>query len=410
MAGSFDRNGIRLREIMENQDVEKVHPQLPVWEINGSGEDFERRRRYLLNQVLIRHPRSILRYARKDENLNDLEGSWENVSPSIWRIPTDYDFDQLYEFLRTAAWEIYPSSTLTSPKISALRDHEKRVAWIEYENLPFILQNLHMLGYWLLTINPNERDDYFNAPSEEVIGLERDYPLFGRLIGLCPENPEHSEAEAEAGLRKWVKQVVSKDDARDFIAEGKEFLLDDLPDWQTIEQKTGRAFDSREKTREWVDRVLDQFEWVREVQETESLLMREVKSAADSKDFGLRQKRMVAVIDRVIVKSHEPYESDAKISIRFIAGERNYDIEEHIETIFIPLYADGKPSSESIVGETTRKQLQISISMGPYVKIFGFGRMVVPLSRLVFIIFLIFTAPVILAALLSIVSVLIRGC
>ncbi len=368
MADFFDIDGLKLLSIMGNEYVQRVAPGLPVWEIKGLGENFERNRRNLLKQVVEWYPGSILRYPRKDENLEGLKGSWENTAPSLWQIPRDLDFEELYPVLRDTGWGIYPADRDFKPTVVAHKDHEKRLIWIEYTGIAFALENHHMHYCWVLSVNPRPDVEYERPPAP-VRQLQLDYPVLARLLGIWIGNSELAGTAKESDLLKWFARVASSDDRKAFVQEGREFVAGVSPDWEAIEMKAQRRFKSPDEAQKWLSDVVHVFDKAEQIQSDEKRLLEIVESAAAEFDGDLRSKRIVAVVDGVSVSSYEPRESDAKISIRFIEGEHNYDVEQHIETIFIPMYRRGVKMNEGDVGQRTREQLRISADLGPYIKL-----------------------------------------
>jgi len=393
MSELVDIDGHLIHLIMGNRDIRRVDPHIPVWEIKGSGQEFEYRRRQLLERILKDFPRSILRYAQTDADIEKLEGGWERLAPSLWIVPGALDIDELYNVLWRAEWGLYPISRDRKPVVLNYDENLKRLAWMRFANVPLILENHHMRDAWLVTINP-DLDVELNR--DELISFDFDstYPELARAIGVWTTDPSQRDEKEKLSLINWLAWVVTEDDRLLIMEQGEKVFGERAFPLDDIERRAGRKFAGVAEARGWLRRVIDTFGTVESNRREEERLLGLLRSLLQEFSMDLYNKGMAAKLEGIVVRSRAPYESEARIRIQFHEdGQPGTINESQIEMVFVPLFIKGLRLSDRMVRERAAKELGLSVAMGPYVKLYDFyfkGRAAMPVAWPVFIILVVF--------------------
>jgi hypothetical protein len=409
MSELVDTDGYLIRLIMGNRDIRRVDPHIPVWEIKGSGQEFEQRRRRLLERILKDFPRSILRYAQNDADIEKLEGGWERVAPSLWIVPGVVDIDELYNVLWHAEWGLYPISRDRKPVVLGFEEHGRRLAWMRFTNVPLVLENHHWRDAWLVTINP---DSVPELDRDELISLDFDstYPELARVLDVWVGDPSEQDEREKLSLVNWLAWMVREDDRHLIMDQGEKVLGERAFPLEDIERKAGRKFAGVAEARGWLRRVIDTFGTVENNRREEEKLLGLLRTLLQEFSMDLYNKGMAAKLEGIVVRSRVPYESEARIRIQFHEdGQPGTINESHIEMIFVPLFVQGMRLSDRMIRERAAKELGLSVAMGPYVKLYDFyfkGRAAMPVAWPIFMILVIF----LLAWALVSLPFLLHGC
>ncbi len=228
MSDPFDTIGEEYTRIMSDRFIRRVDPELPVWEIGGSGPEYEQQSKLLLERFIRDHPRPVLRYLMDDADIETLNASadrkerkWRKVAPSLWMLPEWIDLNELYEFLWKKGWVLHQDEGRFTLRTMGFDEHRKRLVGMRYENIAAILQNDPWRDVWLLTVNP-----WYQA--EEVSKRRRELPKFSpglrtlsRLLGIWVVDEASKTSPEGDRLMDWTIELATPDERKSVITEGE---------------------------------------------------------------------------------------------------------------------------------------------------------------------------------------------
>ncbi|MFC1848889.1 hypothetical protein ACFL27_01660 [candidate division CSSED10-310 bacterium] len=135
----------------------------PIWHIAASAFAIKDQSRlskvqdHVLRQA-AQNPDSI--YLRYDENPHEWEikGCWENISPSLWKIPTEIDLIQLrVDFLYCGGWQIFAGgSPPQTAEVNLFQDAPAQIIQVMAQySTQMIIESFFDDLEWALALNPN---------------------------------------------------------------------------------------------------------------------------------------------------------------------------------------------------------------------------------------------------------------
>lgn len=402
-----DPDGQEIIRIIGQECIHRVEPMLPVWEIKGSGEEYRERRIELLRRITNEFSASLLRFSQDDSKIRKCDLFTECLAPSVWVMPSSIDAETLYDLLWQCNWGIYPVDRSLKPLIADSDNHQKRLIWMRFHNVPFVIENNHWLDTWFLTLNPQ----YDNTGSYEILAafdLKMDYPMVGRFLNILAFGSTSEDSDWRDNA-EWLAGLVSGEDRTKFIQECERLLGSVYLPLDELKELAGIEFSSETKAAEWLRNLTNIFTAAGKIESEQKRHLRIVENVIQQFYSRLVDKGIAAEYTGVVVKSKDPYESSARIEIIFDKGDKqSRPHESHIYTCYVPLYLRGVSVNENVVRATAERELDSVISHGPYFKqgdgIFS-PKVALP-ARLNFCLM----APIIFFILLAIFFLLAYGC
>lgn len=404
----WDADGRLVKTIMGEGFVHRVGENLPVWEIHGSGPEFEERRIDLLEKVIRDFPRAILKFGHDDDVLEESGVFTERIAPSLWVIPGSIDAEVLHKILWQKNWGIFPIDRGLEPVVARSDEHEKRLIWMRVNNVPLILENDHWLDKWIFIVNP----DYEESEGDEPLGafdITMEYPYLGKYLRKLKLDSGKPDVDIREQA-KWLAQNLSSDERRKFIEDGGKVAGQAIFPVEEIGNAVGIKFESDDSARKWLRSVVNAFKWVDKVKEEEREFSMIVQNVIQEMYSELYEKKMVADFTGVVVNSREPYESSARIEIRIDERFKEPDpLESHIYTSFVPLYLKGTSVGKNLVRVVAEKELAGVISVGPYYKR-GDGIYTPHVSLAKNLNFILYVVPLVIVIIFILLAIWNHGC
>ncbi len=363
----IDPKGQEIIRIIGQEYIHRVDPGLPVWGIKGLGDEYRERRIKLLGRITNEFSASLLKFSQDDSKIRECDLFTDCLAPSVWVIPSSIDAETLYDLLWQCNWGIYPVDRSLKPLIIDSGNHKQRLIWMRYHNVPFVIENNHWLDTWFLTLNPQ----YDNSGVYETLAafdLKMDYPMVGRFLNILAfgSTSEDKDWSDNAG---WLAGLVSDEDRTKFIQECERLLGSEYLPLEELKDLAGIGFSSETMAGKWLRNLTNIFTAVDKIESEQKRHLRIVENVIQEFYPRLVDKRMAAEYTGVVVKSVDPYESSARIDIKFDEGDKQRDpLESHIYTCYVPLYLKGLSVNKNVVRASAEKELDSVISHGPYFK------------------------------------------
>ncbi len=364
----------QVHDILGSQNVLQVAPDVSVYLVDSTGEDLDESRKLLFKKLVSEFHHPILRFATLDKELEDFERTLKYIGPSLWVIPDSTDTDSLYTTIRNHEWGIYPISGELEPVIFGYGDHMRKLMWIKYMRVPYLLENNHWRGKWILTLNPSyyPRGELVNMSSSE---FGRGNEMLVRVLNAIAVDTELSDSEEYISSVNWLAHYMSPEDRAAFLNQAKGIMSPAIFPLNGIQEVTGMTFGRPDIAESWLRRVSTQFEPVLRDVEIEEKLIKAAEDVLHTHYFDLSEKGIFAIFDGVWINSRDPY--DAALRIRILAhtdGQEVYNFQNQVNQFNVPIFIKGEPMPESFIRETIRREIRTTIAVAPFVRFFGFHR------------------------------------